>query len=26
MPDELAAMLPPQGMDVDLPFTIFPNR
>jgi outer membrane biosynthesis protein TonB len=26
MPDELAAMLPPEGMDVDLPFTIFPNR
>jgi outer membrane biosynthesis protein TonB len=26
MPDELAAMLPPDGMPVDLPFTIFPNR
>jgi outer membrane biosynthesis protein TonB len=26
MPDELAAMLPPSGMPVDLPFTIFPNR
>jgi hypothetical protein len=26
MPDDLAAMLPPEGMDVDLPFTIFPNR
>ena len=26
MPDELASMLPPGGMDVDLPFTIFPNR
>jgi outer membrane biosynthesis protein TonB len=26
MPDELATMLPPEGMDVDLPFTIFPNR
>ncbi len=26
MPDELAAMLPPEGMDVDLPFTVFPNR
>jgi outer membrane biosynthesis protein TonB len=26
MPDELGAMLPPEGMDVDLPFTIFPNR
>jgi outer membrane biosynthesis protein TonB len=26
MPDELAAMLPREGMDVDLPFTIFPNR
>ena len=26
MPDELGALLPPEGMDVDLPFTIFPNR
>jgi outer membrane biosynthesis protein TonB len=26
MPDELAAMLPPEGMDVDLPFTVFSNR
>jgi outer membrane biosynthesis protein TonB len=26
MPDELAAMLPAEGMDVDLPFTVFPNR
>jgi outer membrane biosynthesis protein TonB len=26
MPDELAAMLPPDGMEVDLPFTIFSNR
>jgi outer membrane biosynthesis protein TonB len=26
MPDDLAATLPPEGMDVDIPFTIFSNR
>jgi outer membrane biosynthesis protein TonB len=26
MPDELAAKLPPEGLDMDIPFTIFPNR
>jgi outer membrane biosynthesis protein TonB len=26
MPDDLATTLPPQGLDMDIPFTIFPNR
>jgi outer membrane biosynthesis protein TonB len=26
MPDDLAATLPPEGLDMDIPFTIFPNR
>ena len=26
MPDELATKLPPEGLDMDIPFTIFPNR
>ena len=26
IPDDLAATLPPQGLDMDIPFTIFPNR
>ena len=26
MPDDLAATLPPEGLDIDIPFTIFPNR
>jgi len=26
IPDDLAATLPPEGLDMDIPFTIFPNR
>jgi len=26
MPDDLATTLPPEGLDMDIPFTIFPNR
>jgi outer membrane biosynthesis protein TonB len=26
MPDDLASTLPPEGLDMDIPFTIFPNR
>jgi hypothetical protein len=26
IPDDLAATLPPQGLDMDIPFTIFPSR
>src|SRR5215831_17771207 len=26
MPDDLAATLPPEGLDMDIPFTIFPSR
>jgi outer membrane biosynthesis protein TonB len=26
MPDDLAGTLPPEGLDMDIPFTIFPNR
>jgi hypothetical protein len=26
IPDDLAATLPPEGLDIDIPFTIFPNR
>ena len=26
MPDDLANTLPPEGLDMDIPFTIFPNR
>ena len=26
IPDELAATLPPEGLDMDIPFTIFPSR
>jgi outer membrane biosynthesis protein TonB len=26
MPDDLATTLPPEGLDMEIPFTIFPNR
>src|SRR5207244_10702798 len=26
MPDDLASTLPPEGLDMDIPFTIFPTR
>src|ERR687887_459564 len=26
IPDDLSATLPPEGLDMDIPFTIFPNR